>query len=78
MEKQQLHRHLKDEYVVIFLDFQMLSHHDFADDKTFTWSFSRELLLAVSNVKGLKESALDKLGVFTDKNNTNGELLELF
>lgn len=29
-------RYLKDEYVVIFLDFQMLSHHDFADDKTFT------------------------------------------
>ena len=56
----------------------MLSHDDFADEKTFTRSFSRELLSAVSSVKGLKESALDKLGVFTDKNDTNGGLSELF
>lgn len=39
-----LEQFLKDDYLVISLDFQMMSHTDFQSEQAFTAAFSNELL----------------------------------
>ena len=73
-----LRRYLKDEYIVISLDFQMLSNKDFLDESNFTKSFVREMLLAVSGIEGLRASAVEKLAAFAGKDNNAANLSGLF
>ena len=73
-----LKEYLKDEYIVISLDFQMLSNKDFLDESNFTKSFVREMLLAVSGIEGLRASAVEKLAAFAGKDNNAANLSGLF
>ncbi|MCD8019586.1 MAG: AAA-like domain-containing protein, partial [Clostridiales bacterium] len=45
-----LEDNLQSEYVVISMDFQMLSSDDFASEKRFVAAFSREFLYAVDDI----------------------------
>ena len=45
-----LARFLKNEYLVISLDFQMMSHADFENERTFSASFSEELLYRIPDI----------------------------
>ena len=42
-----LARYLEDDYCVLSLDFQMLSHEDFESEASFVSAFAREVMAAV-------------------------------
>lgn len=48
----ELERYLKEEYLVVFMDFQGIGTEDFADEKTFASVFAKEFLAAVSRRNG--------------------------
>lgn len=73
-----LRKYLEEEYIVISLDFQMLSHNDFLDESNFTKSFVREMLLAVTAIEGLRVSAVEKLAAFAGDGNSVENLSGLF
>lgn len=58
---------LKDDYIVIFMDFQGLSNADFQDEQTFSKSFVEQLIDVIENhkclVTGLDKKVLDELKV---------------
>lgn len=72
-----LSRYLSDEYLVISLDFQLMSRTDFEDEQTFTAAFSEELLDRVSEIP---QDIREELVTFTDgfpKKNTLSALFKL-
>jgi len=70
-----LARFLADEYLVISLDFQMMSHGDFENEMAFTSAFSNELLDCVPDIpKDIEE----KLSMSAGKSLNNTTLSALF
>lgn len=47
-----LEEYLKDDYIVLFLDFQQLGTEDFADEPTFTYAFA-DIILRTFQINGL-------------------------
>lgn len=70
-----LERYLGDEYQVISLDFQMMSHANFENEKAFVSAFSCELL---DNTEGLPRQVADRLEYFAGEGAENSSLLTLF
>lgn len=60
-----LTRYLRQEYIVIFLDFQKIGNEEFADANVFSKAFARCFLKTVKNrrnpIKGLEEDMLREL-----------------
>lgn len=54
-------KYLKNDYAVVSLDFQMLSHSDFADEKTFANSFAETLVEAVRETSSTLNTASDQI-----------------
>ena len=69
-----LAEYLKEAYIVISLDFQMLGNADFADENTFSLAFSDYLLRTIGNrrnpVVGLNEDVLRELDSSVKKNSS--------
>ena len=47
-----MEEYLKDDYIVLFLDFQQLGTEDFADEPTFTYAFA-DIILRTFQINGL-------------------------
>lgn len=56
--------YLQNRYTVISLDFQMISHANFDSEEAFVKAFSREVLMAVRQVKGISEEFINILKEF--------------
>lgn len=67
--------YLKNEYVVVSLDFQMLSHDDFRDETSFVCAFSG---LILDSVDGLPLETERKLSAFAEPAEEAGGLSALF
>lgn len=74
----ELSQYLTKDYIVLFLDFQKIPSQKFADECSFTKSFTDKLLLAFCNVEAEDKVKLQKL--LSDFKNSNPEagLDELF
>ncbi|MDO4337469.1 MAG: AAA-like domain-containing protein [Eubacteriales bacterium] len=70
-----LGRTLEESYVVISLDFQVMSYANFENEQTFVSAFSSELL---DNVKAIPEEINEKLIAFADGTAGNITLFTLF
>lgn len=70
-----LGRFLEKEYLVISLDFQMLSHADFKDEPSFISAFSGELLDCVPDIP---REIRKKLAIFMEETERNRTLSALF
>ena len=70
-----LERILNRDYVVVSLDFQMLSYADFHNEQAFTAAFSGELL---DNVERMPEEIQRSLCAFVDGSARNATLSSLF
>ena len=73
-----LAEYLQKEYLIIYLDFQMLTQEDFKSEAAFVSAFSREVLLSVSAESDIPNEVIDKLEQFSDENNQTGTLSLLF
>lgn len=73
-----LTENLQKEYLVIYLDFQMLSHEDFKNEAKFVSAFSREVLLSLTDLKDIPIEVHDKLKKYSDEDNKTGTLSLLF
>lgn len=45
-----LEQYLKDEYIVLSLDFQLMGTEDFSNEKTFSYSFINDIFRALKNI----------------------------
>lgn len=70
-----LGRFLEKEYLVISLDFQILSHADFKDEPSFAAAFSSELLDCVTDIP---REIREKLTIFMEETERNRTLSALF
>ena len=70
-----LERILNKDYIVVSLDFQMLSYADFHNEQAFTAAFSGELL---DNVERMPEEIQRSLCAFVDGSARNATLSSLF
>jgi len=72
-----LEEYLKDEYIVLLLDFQQIGTEEFADAQTFVHAFT-EVLIEAIEINGLssREELLKPLTELRDKD--NGSLKDLF
>lgn len=70
--------YLQNEYLVIYLDFQMLGHEDFKSEYNFVSAFSREILLSVSSSTAIPNEVNEKLKLFSEEYSTNNTLSLLF
>ena len=70
-----LGRFLEKEYLVLSLDFQILSHADFKDEPSFTAEFSSELLDCVTDIP---REICEKLTIFMKETERNRTLSALF
>ncbi len=61
-----LERFLKDDYVVVSLDFQMISYADFEREESFVQAFSREILDTLDGKEGISEEIKEGLETFAD------------
>ena len=73
-----LAQYLNEEYLVIEMDFQMLAHEDFKNESAFVSAFSREVLMAVSDIESIPESVVEKLVSFSESCDSVGKLSLLF
>lgn len=70
-----LEQFLKDDYLVISLDFQMMSHTDFQSEQAFAAAFSDELLDCIQDIP---QEIRQKLILFTDNSKSSITLSGLF
>lgn len=70
-----LSRFLEKEYLVISLDFQMLSHANFSNEQTFTAAFAGELL---DRISAIPDEIQKKLLLFAETAGSGATLLTLF
>lgn len=70
-----LGRFLEKEYLVLSLDFQILSHADFKDEPSFAAAFSGELLDCVTDIP---REIREKLIIFMEETERNRTLSALF
>lgn len=68
-----LEKYLKDEYIVLSLDFQLMGAENFSDEKTFTHSFIDDISMALKNTEYPAASLLK-----SSSGNLNNSLKELF
>jgi hypothetical protein len=73
-----LRQFLKDDYLVISLDFQMMGSADFENESVFVEAFAREILDTLSPEAGIEQEILDELLHFTEASATNKRLSLLF
>ncbi len=71
-------KYLQNDYVVVYLDFQMLSYQDFATEAAFVASFTRMLLRKIKENTRVPERIKKQLQVFTDIECVSARLSELF
>lgn len=73
-----LERYLKDEYLVLFLDFQAIETAKFADDMIFSKAFVRKLSVALRYAQAEDKGKLQELLLNFEKDYPDGGLSELF
>lgn len=73
-----LERFLENDYTVISLDFQMVSHADFEKEKSFAAALSREILDASEGDGIIPPEIKEELEIFAAGNEKRGTLSELF
>jgi hypothetical protein len=71
-----LQQYLKDEYVVIYMDFQFLSNASFESEESFVRAFSREFVIAGNDY--IKGEIKDELKNLARNKNLESDLGELF
>ncbi len=75
---QALEKFLQKDYLVISLDFQMLSSADFETEITFVEAFSGELSDAFSHMKQLPSDIREQIRLFSEGNKEKARLSRLF
>lgn len=73
-----LNRYLRDQYCVISLDFQALSHSDFQDEVSFVAAFAREILTASERGISIPENVEAILKQFRNTGCTEVKMAHLF
>lgn len=73
-----LEEYLHDDYIVIGMDFQLLSHDDFVNESAFIAAFSREILATVSGEKYIPEYIHERLTAFVEGSESAMKLALLF
>lgn len=73
-----LGKYLKDDYVVVSLDFQMISTAKFRNENTFAVTFAKLFLKALESMGDMPLSSLDCLRMAVQENKGDFELFELF
>lgn len=73
-----LRKSLADEYIVISLDFQMLSNDIFSSESSFSQNFAKYLTAQSNHLEGLDSNALKRLQLFSENNDNHSNLYELF
>jgi hypothetical protein len=71
-----LQEYLKDEYMVIYMDFQFLSNASFESEESFVRAFSREFVIAGNDY--IKGEIKDELKNLAKNKNLDSDLGELF
>lgn len=61
-----LEKFLKNEYIVVSLDFQMVSYADFEKEELFVEAFSREILDVLDGREDIPREIIEELGAFAD------------
>ena len=69
---------LEKDYVVISMDFQLMSYADFDDENVFVEAFAREVLDGIFNKDEVANEILDQLQAFADAEVKNAKLAILF
>ena len=75
---QALGKYLKNDYIVLSLDFQQIGTEYFADAHTFVQAFTKKLLFAFQRAESDNKEELLKMLTDFQNNNTNAGLGELF
>ncbi len=73
-----LEEYLKNDYMVLFMDFQMISSTDFADEQTFTVKFAEyieKLFYKREQKDGIDLQALEELASLKEKQNISMDML---
>lgn len=73
-----LGRYLEQEYTVLSLDYQKLSHNDFLSEALFVAAIANEILRRPALKDKMSESILKRLEILADKENKNTTLGILF
>ncbi|MGN0293357.1 MAG: AAA-like domain-containing protein [Lachnospiraceae bacterium] len=70
--------YLEKAYVVVSLDFQMMSQSDFADERSFVEAFAREVLDNIPETADIPETISDQLRKFADGEEESARLKQAF
>ena len=73
-----LEKFLENEYVVLSLDFQMMSHRDFEKEELFVEALSREILDAMEEKDEIPREIREELATFADGQSERRTLSRLF
>lgn len=73
-----LERFLKNDYITVSLDFQMISYADFEKEETFVAAFSTGVLDALEGQEGMPEEIRLELEAFADGQAAGVTLSRLF
>ncbi len=69
---------LAENYVVVSLDFQMMSQSDFEKESSFSEAFAREVLEEIANIEEVSVEIITRLQRLADGKEGKGRLAELF
>ena len=69
---------LAENYVVVSLDFQMMSQSDFEKESSFSEAFAREVLEEIANIEEVSVEIITRLHRLADGKEGKGRLAELF
>ena len=75
---QALADYLKDDYVVLSLDFQRLSYADFAEEAAFVSGMAREVYRRIRRMEHIPDKIIKKMYYLLKKDTTDVRLAELF
>ncbi len=70
--------YLQEEYLVVGIDFQMLSHANFKNEQVFVRAFSRELMIAIDKVACVPADVIGQLQIFSSDKTYEADLGSLF
>ncbi len=73
-----LAKNLADDYLVLSLDFQMMSHDDFQTEASFVAAFAREVLAVAGKRAGIPSDVSGRLKLFAAGEQKDGKLASLF
>lgn len=74
----ELKKYLSEEYIVVSIDFQLLSHASFKNEAAFVRAFSRELSTIINGNELIPDGIKEKLNIFAMNKKEDTELGELF